>query len=296
MVRTDDNNIMLENERLAISVKLFGGAFCSIFDKKNSIQLLWQGGENSWNSRDHVLFPFIGRRQDGYYTVDGERFEMGLHGFALNSEFSVEKLSDAEAVLLIKSSPETKRIYPFDFEMRVKYTLCGNSVSVGYEVKNTHGKEIYFSVGGHIGLNVDGTTDGEGNDDTDGNFIRFAPPIKKVYKLDGLFVGGKSECAPVSEFETSKRYFREKDTFIGITDGKCALTLEKRSGGKISITTDAPVLALWSNNKYGKFVCVEPWYGLPDCNPPRREIKDGELVNKLGKGGLFEGGYVLKVE
>ena len=47
------------------------------------------------------------------------------------------------------SNEETKKNYPFDFELRVIYSLEGKTLKVKYDVKNKGDDTMYFSIGAH---------------------------------------------------------------------------------------------------------------------------------------------------
>lgn len=48
------------------------------------------------------------------------------------------------------------------------------------------------------------------------------------------------------------------------------------------------MLAIWSNNKMGKYACIEAWWGLPDTVDCDRELKNKFLINTLPAGKTFE--------
>ena len=45
-------------------------------------------------------------------------------------------------------------MYPFDFELRVTYSLVNNLLSEHFTVTNTDTKEMIFGIGGHPGFNL----------------------------------------------------------------------------------------------------------------------------------------------
>ena len=85
-----------------------------------------------WSGRAPVLFPICGGLKEDKYTFGGSEYTLNKHGFAKLMEFEVEAQGDGYAVFLLKSTPETKKNYPFDFELRIKYALDGDSVHVEY--------------------------------------------------------------------------------------------------------------------------------------------------------------------
>jgi galactose mutarotase-like enzyme len=55
---------------------------------------------------------------------------------------------------LLVSDENTKTVYPFDFEFRLKYTLQENQLELQYIVDNSGDKLLWFSVGGHPAFKV----------------------------------------------------------------------------------------------------------------------------------------------
>ena len=287
--------IAIKNHRLKAEIDLFGGAFRSITDLFGGEELVWQGCEIcDWKNHDHVLFPLVCRMKDGYYEHDGTRYESSLHGFAKDSVFTPEIVTETSATVLLKSDENTLKAYPFDFELRVKYEIVDNGISVTYEMKNTGRETMPYFVGGHLGINLDGTDEKEYKNDTQGNFLEFIPPITSEHGLDGNFVLPPSPTF-AGKIELSKAYFKKVNTFIGITAGEQKAILTKKNGGRIEFTTSAPIVALWSDENYGQYFCYEPWWGMPDEATPTREIADKKRVNFVEPGETKTCGYSLKI-
>lgn len=278
--------VTIENDLLGVTVDLNGGALHSITDRRDGSELMWDGS-CGWKKRDLVLFPFCCRRVDGTYTIDGKEFEIDIHGFAKNGRFAaLEKTADS-VTLALYSNTETLKIYPYDFVLYVKYKLSGNTLSIRYEVVNPSESPLYYSVGGHLGVMLDGA-------DTKGNFVRFAKPLKRAYTLDGAFIDGAKDVF-VTEFEASKEFFLKEDTLMLETDGGVDFTVERANGKKLGFSVSSPVIAFWTHPAGGNFVCVEPWWGLPDTLPKQSEIDRKPFVIKLDGKKRRECGYDIKL-
>ena len=65
----------------------------------------------------------------------------------------------------------------------------------------------------------------------------------------------------------------------------------------ITVSFDAPLVALWSPNKEGSpFVCIEPWYGRCDMVGYKGTLEEREWGNLLEAGKIFEAYYEIHVE
>ena len=90
--------ITLENDKLKVTISSFGAEMQSLFGKADATEYLWQGNPKFWGRRAPHLFPIIGGLKDGRFVYDSQPYEMGNHGFARDSEFTVESLSETKAV------------------------------------------------------------------------------------------------------------------------------------------------------------------------------------------------------
>lgn len=137
---------IIKNRYITLSVNSYGASMESLIYLGE--ERLWQGGEG-WGSRDVVIFPVVGHA--GTFTVNGEKFTPKSHGVARYSEFALADITEDKLVLELTSNPVTKRAYPYDFVLRVTYTLKKNTVKVEYTVKAKEG-QIPFYVGSHAGM------------------------------------------------------------------------------------------------------------------------------------------------
>ena len=282
-----NNIVTITSEKIEAQIALNGGAFYSLIDRQTNEQLLWQGDEKWWAERDLVLFPFACRRKDGFYTVNGKRYEMGIHGFAKDSLFTLETKESDRAVIVLKSSEESKKIYPYDFTFKIEYALKGNGVAIKYTVFNEGDEEIYFSVGGHFGVKLNAQT---------GNFVRFSKAVTEHYTLEGAFIKGKEKLpVPLREIELSKALLKECDTLICANEGEGSLVVERKDGKNLKFTYNSPVIAFWSNANGGDYYCVEAWWGLPDEVEVKREIADKKLIYRLNGKQTFTCGYEIEI-
>lgn len=76
---------------------------------------------------------------------------MPKHGYVRFKTFEVENKTDDSVVFSHKSDDETKESFPFEYELRVIYTLKGKSLKVDYSVINLTDNTMYFSIGSHEG-------------------------------------------------------------------------------------------------------------------------------------------------
>ena len=141
--------IKLQNEFVTASISEVGAELKSLVC--NQTEYIWEGRPEVWGFSCPLLFPICGGLKDDKYLYDSKEYILPKHGFARTAQFEVERADDTFAVFCTKSNSETKKSYPFDFELRVIYTLCQKSLKIEYEVCNKGEKTMYFSIGSHEG-------------------------------------------------------------------------------------------------------------------------------------------------
>ena len=146
--------VVIENQDLRVTISPIGGTLQSIYGKETGIEYLWQGDEAYWRGRAPNLFPFVGRLYEKKYTVNGQEYEMGIHGFVSRAELTVEAAKSDRCTFLLTDSEETRAKYPYRFEYRVCYTLDENRILIDFRVRNLSEGTMYFGMGGHPGFNV----------------------------------------------------------------------------------------------------------------------------------------------
>lgn len=273
--------ITISNKNLEVRISTKGAELQSVI--KDGKSYLWDGNPEQWEDKAPILFPICGTLKEDRFEYEGKSYSLTSHGFAKDSEFEVESAQKESVTFLLKSSDETKKIYPFHFEFRVKYTLLENSIKVDYIVNNTDNKEIYASVGGHEGyICPEGIEEYiiefDKEEDINSNFIE-AP----------LLVEGATPIAKnVKELSLKNEYF-EIDALILLDLKTRAITLKNKKGDrKIRVDFSGhDYLLVWSMPN-ANFVCIEPWAGLPDYVGTSFDITKKRGINKIGVGKALE--------
>lgn len=202
---------------------------------------------------------------------------MKQHGFLRNSVFTVLEKSDEACILFFKSNDETKKIYPFDFEIVLAYQLTPTGVIVNYDVKNTGKINLPFNIGDHPGFKVEGNIED--------------------YRLK---LDNKDEVLLSYQTETGLQEMVCKDGVIGLkremfADGQAVIiedikankvTLLKKDEEKLRYNIEADNLLLWSAD-IDHFLCLEPWYGEPELFNQMEENLELGKIKQLAPGEKF---------
>ena len=116
---------------------------------KNNTEYLWQGDAKFWGRRSPVL-PITGVLPNGEMEAFGKRCTMKRHGVARINPFEVLEQHKNSVTFVQRSDENTKRDFPFDYELKIKYTINGDTVTNEYIVTNTGEDKLPFVIGGRL--------------------------------------------------------------------------------------------------------------------------------------------------
>ena len=285
----------LKNEKLTVTISAHGAELQSIKNAEGR-EYLWQGDEKYWPRRSPLLFPIVCGLWKDEYRVDGRTFNLPRHGFARDMDFEVVEKSDTSVPYTIESSPETREVYPYDFELDVTYILNDDAISVIWSVKNTGKKQIHFQIGGYPSFNLTGGAEG---DKMHGSIL-----FDNVEPLTRI-IGNTGGCIKPERYElkTDRQVWKfDEESFaddaVILDKSQVGLAVIQDAEGmpQVGLSFEAPCVGIWS--PYGKnapFVCIEPWYGVHDWAGYEGEFKDKYLMNHLLPGAMFVSDYEIKI-
>lgn len=267
----------IESESLKVEINNMGSELWSIVSKNDGKEHLWQGDRVVWARRSPILFPYCGRLKDNKYNLGSEVYEGHLHGFARDYEHEVLSTAGDSIVFVLGSNEQTLGLYPYKFKLYTEYKLESNRLHCSFKVENCNDYEMPFSIGYHTGFMCpfDNTKPIENYSLV---FEKKETPVELLSNEEGLLSGEK------------KIFFNNKDTidlYDGIFKGSFILSelksdyvsiVEKGTGRCVKVDIkNFPYVVLWFVPGTVRFVCIEPWYGLPDS-----QDTDGEFTKKLG--------------
>lgn len=271
--------IILENDTFRASIHPRGGELQGLYSKKFALDYLWNGDPEVWPRHSPVLFPIVGGLLDDSFVYDGQTYTLIKHGFARDTDFEIEDQSEDSATFVLKSNEDTLKQYPFHFELRLKYTLKGDSVTLTYEVKNPSVTPMYFSLGAHPAFKVpliEGTTytdyylqfekeEHSARWELDGNILTH--PVPYLVNQDKLPLKHDLFYEDVVIFKDLK------SNFISIHSDKTTHGVRYHFDG-------FPYMGIWAA-KDAPFVCIEPWCGIPDSQDHNKDLTKKEGIIEL---------------
>lgn len=287
---------VLENNNLIVEVKSVGAELSRIFSKNNNKEFLWHGDACHWGRRSPVLFPIVGRLKDNETFIDGVSYNMNQHGFARDMNFELIDSTSNSLTYQVKDNEESKKRYPYSFELTIKYTLSDYTVKVEWFVKNTNDCEMYFSIGAHPAFNIPFN-----NTELLSDYyldLKLSGDVNQ-YLLDGPFVSSIVKANDVSIIDLEPKLFIN-DALI--YDNVESISIcSRKNDSKINVSfKDFPLVGIWSpyyaeTNTIAPFICIEPWHGIADKVNSNKEYKSKFGINKLLPNELFSTSYDIEI-
>lgn len=287
---------ILKNDQLEIGIQHNGAELCSIKNLKNNKEYMWQADPEIWGSHAPNLFPVIGALKGNQIKYEGKFYDMPRHGFIRHNEnLEVKNQTETSITFSIKSNEELRKIYPFEFEFELSFTLKDKSVKVNHLVKNMDTKSIYFQIGGHPAFNAP-LFEGETYEDY---YLEFDQDLT----LETYLLG---ESGLVSDntktiIENSDRIQLTKDLFNNdalifknITSKNVSLK-SKNHGSILSVSyDDFKNLGVWAKPG-APYVCIEPWLGIADVESTDQNFKTKEGIIELETGKDYSATYTITI-
>lgn len=279
--------MQLENEVLLLEVAPKGAELCRVLDKRTQREVLWNGDPAIWGRHSPILFPNVGKTFQNVARYGGKRYPTKQHGFARDMVFSADRQTEESLIFSLKSTPETKAEYPYEFVLKVAYTLHGNEIVVSWVVENTGEESMLFTIGAHPAFNVPQDYEFDFHElrelhyrllDASGTAL---PALHPLPLQDG-------KCAfRAGMFDHDALIFDHQIKAVSLlVDGKPYITV---------VSPDFPSFGIWSKPG-APFVCLEPWQGRCDDYGFTGEMKDKRDIVALPPRGIFRKHYSIVVE
>lgn len=243
---------------------------------KDGIEYLWQGDKEYWAGQAPVCFPIVGVLPNGEGTAFGKKCKMNRHGVARINPFEVRAQNKNSITFIQRADDNTRAAFPFDYELEIKYTLVGSTVTNEYIIRNIGECDMPFVIGGHPAFNCP-LTDKEAFEDYK---VVFDKPMTKDVLRPDFFTGlvDNRKRYPILKDSNSIKLnhdlFEENDAMIfDNIESKCATLIGKENKGIKIEYQDMTNLLIWSACKKPNFVALEPWTGISNCYDETDEIE-----------------------
>lgn len=279
-------NITIKNDRLTAQINPKGAELNSL--KKDGKEYIWEGNPVFWGKHSPILFPIVGTLKNNSFSYDNKEYELSRHGFARDNDFIVSEVTDTNATFSFSSSEETLKVYPFQFELKIMYSLEEDLLKVKYVVINKNNHKMPFSIGGHPAFSLPK------------NFEDYSLEFEKEetlisYSLQDDLLSDKTETFKLNKKQLPLNYsLFEKDALIFKKLKSKSITILEDEKPLLKISfNDFPNLGIWTKNK-APFLCIEPWFGYSDTMESSGLIAEKEGIVLLGENKTFEAFFEIK--
>lgn len=263
--------ISISSNSLTASIDTMGAQLMNL--SKGESEYLWQGDSNWWPRRAPILFPIVGVLKNGNAESAEGTVTLARHGLARLNQFEVVEQSPSSVTLQLKSTEETRKAYPYDFELKLIFSVAGDTLTQTYEVTNPANVVLPFTLGAHPAFNI--PIPGVEAASLDQYHLLFT----RSWTSYGPSITDEGLC----DYTTPQRLIVDSDTLPlswELIDREKTITLENVPDRRITLaaSTEAPseahgiqmdfegfdYLGIWSATPGCPFVALEPWCGIAD--------------------------------
>lgn len=270
----------LENEKFSVEINEQGAELHSFKSKKDGTEYIWQADASVWKFHAPVLFPIIGRLKGMRYTVGGEEYEITRHGFARDLPWQAKRVSDTCAEFTLTQDASTKKMYPWDFTLTIRYTLEDATLKKEHIVTNNSDTAMYYELGGHDGYTLCWN---EGEKITDYSVaFEDTQALHPILSDENVFLTKNHGEIALEDGRlplTRERFSSDAIIMDDLATRRVSIVCSKNAKRVTMDFSDFAFFAVWSAYKDFDvpFVCLEPWSTLPDCS-----YVDQAIENKVG--------------
>ncbi|RDI56258.1 aldose 1-epimerase family protein [Flavobacterium glaciei] len=279
---------VIKNSSLTAEINHFGAELISLKTNQNK-EYIWEGNPEFWGKHSPILFPIVGTLKNNSFHYNGNEYYLSRHGFARDMEFELIDSTANSATFAIQSSEKTLKVYPFEFELQLIYTLNENNLSIEYKVFNKGKSTMPFSIGAHPAFALPNL------------FENYAITFEKeepleFYLLENDLISNKTKKLEVTNKQIPLTYeWFENDALIFKTLQSNSLTILENENPILRVHfEDFPSLGIWTKMN-APFLCIEPWFGYSDTNESSGNLFEKEGIQILESNATFHSKFSIEI-
>ena len=281
-------DITISNQQLTAIINPKGAEINSL--KSNTgTEYIWEGDAKYWGKHSPVLFPIVGTLKNNSYLYEGQVHALSRHGFARDNTFNVKEQTEDSVTFSLLANDDTRRVYPFDFELELKYTLKGTTLNLDYIVTNKGDKPLPFSLGAHPAFAL------PGNFESYSLHFEKEEPLVSTQLEDDL-LSDKTVDIPVQKGRLLLSYkLFENDALIFTLLQSRAVTIAQGDRSLLRVSyPNFPHLGIWTKEN-APFLCIEPWQGYSDAPDTKGNLIQKEGIVLLETGKIYTAGFSVEI-
>ena len=278
----------ISNLNVKAQIKHFGAELFSLKNNEDK-EFIWEGNLVFWGKHSPVLFPIVGTLKNNMYYYQGKEYYLSRHGFAREMEFQLIEKSENSATFSLTSSIETRRVYPFDFELQICYSLEENKLNIDYKIINNNDSILPFSIGAHPAFAL--------SKPFESYALSFDyNEVLTSYELKNDLLSDTTEIIEMTANEVPLAYsLFEKDALIFKKLESKSITILEHKNPMLRVRFDNfPNLGIWTKND-APFLCIEPWVGYSDTIHSSGNILEKEGIQLVEAHQLIRYNFSIEI-
>jgi len=278
----------ISNSNLRAQINHFGAELFSLKNSENK-EYIWEGNPAFWGKHSPILFPIVGTLKNNSFHYKESEYHLSRHGFARDMEFElIEKLQNSATFSLI-SSEESCKVYPFDFELQICYSLEENKLNIDYKVINKNDSIMPFSIGAHPAFALPKSFE---------NYALLFEhnEILTSYELENDLLSDHFSTIEMIANQVPLNYsLFEKDALIFKKLQSKSITILENQNPLLRVRfDDFPNLGIWTKSN-APFLCIEPWLGYSDNVHSSGNILEKEGIQLLEPKKSLECNFSIEI-
>ncbi len=284
-------NVKIKSGKYSCMISYHGAELKSF--KKEEDEYVFQADPEFWARSSPVLFPIVGALNEKKIMIGGKEYSMSQHGFARDTDFKLLEKTESSCIFYLRSSEETKPLYPFDFELRIEYVLRNSRLTVSWRIINIGAETMYFSIGAHPAFRCEPCNAA----------VRLFKDGRRLDSFENLAyengtLSGKKYTVDLDDGKLDYKH-NTFDNDAYVMDNRQVDQAELLDGnGKrlVTVRFETPALGIWSPpGKDAPFICIEPWYGIPDMAGFKGDFSEKPLSLACEPGEKMEKSYTIEI-
>lgn len=279
----------ISNANSTAKIKHLGAELCSLQSNVTKKEYIWEGNPAFWGKHSPVLFPIVGTLKNNSYQIDNTTYQLPRHGFARDLIFELIDKSADSVTFSIQSTTETLKVYPFEFELQICYSLEEKNLNIKYKIINKNQSKIPFSIGAHPAFALEG------------NFEDYAIAFEKeeplLYNLlENDLISNKTQILETKDNLIQLNYsLFENDALIFKSLQSKKITISKNKNPFLKVDFQGfPHLGIWTK-KDAPFICIEPWYGYSDIDESTGDLFKKEGIQIIEANETFHSKFTIEI-
>ena len=279
----------ISNVKLTAKINSRGAELFSLRNNDSNREYIWEGNPDFWPKHSPVLFPIVGTLKNNSYTFDEKEYQLLRHGFARDSEFKVIRQNDNEVTLSLYFNTETKKLFPFQFELFIKYSLFENELKISYGIANLDIIKIPFSIGAHPAFALPLAFENYS--------LEFeSQEILKCYTLENDLISDSTFNIELDDKKMPLSYsiFENDALIFKKLNSKFITILENQKPLLKVLFSDFENLGLWTKPN-AKFICIEPWLGYSDTIHSNGNLLEKEGIQFVNANESYDCNFSIQI-